>query len=167
LAPTDVNQILGKVLAKHEFLAKAKHVEIQTDLEPLFSLQLDARLIEQVFSNLLENALKYSPEKSQVRLKSWESEDRIWVSIEDQGPGIPPEELSNIFQKFYRSKSAKTSPIKGSGLGLYLARYFVELHQGSLDLQSKPGQGSTFTVKLPLDLKAPIREVPNVQGAGR
>ncbi|MEI7973029.1 MAG: ATP-binding protein [Bdellovibrio sp.] len=167
LAPTDLNQILSRVLAKHEFLAKAKHVDIQTDLEPLFSLQLDARLIEQVFSNLLDNALKYSPEKSRLRLRSWESENRVWVSIEDQGPGIPPEELSNIFQKFYRSKSAKSSPIKGSGLGLYLARYFVELHQGSLELQSKTGQGSTFTVNLPLDLKAPIREVPNVQGTGR
>ena len=106
--------------------------------------------MRQVFSNLIENAVKYSPEKSRVLVSSEETNGKVRIQISDQGPGIPADELSNIFMKFFRSKDAKASPIKGSGLGLYLAKYFVELHAGTLTVDSTPGQGSTFTVELPL-----------------
>ena len=66
--------------------------------------------------------------------------------------GIPDDEIGHIFMKFYRSKNSKSSTIKGSGLGLYLAKYFVELHHGTIFVDSSLGQGSTFTVELPMDL---------------
>ena len=69
--------------------------------------------------------------------------------VEDEGPGILEEELPHVFSKFFRSKNAKSSPIKGSGLGLYLARYFTELHGGEIFVESTYGQGTTFTIKLP------------------
>lgn len=146
----DINEILKEVIKKHEFLARLKHIQLIAELEPLFSTKADPELLRQVFSNLVENAIKYSPEKSKVLISSEEVDGNIVVQIADQGMGIPADELSNIFMKFFRSKYAKTSPIKGSGLGLYLAKYFVELHQGRIICESTPGQGSTFTVELPV-----------------
>src|SRR6185312_9436764 len=146
----DINEILKEVIKKHEFLARLKHIQLIAELEPLFSTKSDPELLRQVFSNLVENAIKYSPEKSKVLISSEEVDGNIVVQIADQGMGIPADELSNIFMKFFRSKYAKSSPIKGSGLGLYLAKYFVELHQGRITCESTPGQGSTFTVELPI-----------------
>lgn len=150
LQAKDINQILKEVVKKHEFLAKLKHIQLISELEPLFSLQVDPELIKQVFSNLVENAIKYSPENSKVLVSSEEANGKIIVQVADQGIGIPQDEQANIFMKFFRSKNAKTSPIKGSGLGLYLAKYFVELHHGVITVESSPGMGSTFTVELPI-----------------
>ncbi len=146
----DINQILKDVTKKHEFHAKLKHIQVITELEPLFSVQVDPELIKQVFSNLVENAIKYSADGSKVLISSEEANGKIIVQVADQGVGIPSDELANIFMKFFRSKHAKTSPVKGSGLGLYLAKYFVELHNGTIFCESTPGQGSTFTVELPI-----------------
>lgn len=150
LQSKDINQILQDVVKKHEFLAKVKHIQMITEFEPLFSLKVDPELLRQVFSNLVENAIKYSPENSKVLITSEEVDGKIVVQVADQGIGIPADELPNVFMKFFRSKNAKASPIKGSGLGLYLAKYFVELHQGSILAESAAGQGSTFTVELPI-----------------
>lgn len=146
----DINQILKDVTKKHEFHAKLKHIQVITELEPLFSVQVDPELIRQVFSNLVENAIKYSADGGKVLITSEEANGKIIVQVSDQGVGIPQDELANIFMKFFRSKHAKSSPVKGSGLGLYLAKYFVELHNGSISAESTPGQGSTFTVELPI-----------------
>lgn len=150
LQAKDINQVLKEVVKKHEFLAKLKHIQLITELEPLFSVQIDPDLLKQVFSNLVENAIKYSPENSKVLISSEEVEGKIIVQVADQGAGIPADELSNIFMKFFRSRAAKSSPIKGSGLGLYLAKYFVELHGGRIHCESTLNQGSTFTVELPI-----------------
>ncbi|MGZ3744154.1 MAG: ATP-binding protein [Pseudobdellovibrionaceae bacterium] len=147
----DVNALLKEVIRKHEFLAKVKRIPIEFECEPLFPIQVDPDLIKQVFSNLLENAIKYSPEAAQVRVQSEEKDGKVIVRVADCGPGIPQDEVNNIFMKFFRSKNAKSSPIKGSGLGLYLAKYFTELHQGRIFVESTYGKGCTFTVELPLE----------------
>jgi signal transduction histidine kinase len=150
LQAKDVNQLLKEVVKKHEFHAKLKQIQVITELDPLFSIQMDPDLIRQVFSNILENSIKYSPDKSKVLVTSEEVEGKIVIQIADQGIGIPADEVPNIFMKFFRSKNAKSSPIKGSGLGLYLAKYFIELHKGTIQVESAEGQGSTFTVELPI-----------------
>jgi signal transduction histidine kinase len=106
--------------------------------------------MRQVFSNLVENAIKYSPEDTKILVSSEETTSKVIVQVADQGSGIPADELPNIFMKFFRSKNAKSSPIKGSGLGLYLAKYFTELHKGRIFVESSHGNGSTFTVELPV-----------------
>jgi signal transduction histidine kinase len=146
----DINSLVKEVIKKYEFNAKSKNIQLKAELEPLFSIKLDVDLMRQVIGNLVENAIKYSPEDSEVTIASKEAEGRIQVAIKDNGPGIPKDEIDNIFLKFYRSKSAKASPIKGTGLGLYLAKYFVELHQGTLKVESQPEQGSLFVVELPV-----------------
>ncbi|MFZ3230853.1 MAG: CHASE2 domain-containing protein [Pseudobdellovibrio sp.] len=147
----DINQILQDVIKKHEFLAKVKKIKIHQELEPLFPISIDPELIRQVFSNLIENSIKYSAEESVVIVKSCEQGDKILVDIIDQGMGIPTVDLPNIFMKFFRTHNVKTSTIKGSGLGLYLASYFVELHKGRIIVVSEPDKGSQFTVELPLN----------------
>jgi len=146
----DVNQVLKDVIKKHEFLAQVKKIKMNSQLEPLFPTQIDPDLIRQVFSNLLENAIKYSHIDSVVEISSREEDQYIIVTFKDHGVGIPSEDLPNIFMKFFRSHNAKTSTIKGSGLGLYLAHYFTELHKGKITVQSQAGTGSVFTVKLPV-----------------
>lgn len=146
----DVNQLLQDVIKKHEFLARIKRITINTDLEPLFPIQIDTDLMRQVFSNLIENAIKYSPEESSITVKSREINDKVVVEVVDTGIGIPKEDLPNIFMKFYRSQNVKTSTIKGTGLGLYLAHYFVQLHKGDITVISETQSGSTFTVTLPI-----------------
>ena len=146
----DINSVLQDVVAKHEFLARVKKIKIQTELEPMFPVQIDVDLMKQVFSNLVENAIKYSHEESVVIVRSREDGDKVVVEVIDQGMGIPAEDLPNIFMKFFRSHNVKTSTIKGTGLGLYLAHYFVDLHKGSLSAASESQKGSVFTVTLPL-----------------
>jgi signal transduction histidine kinase len=145
----DANQLLDEVIEKCEYAAKQKNIEIQREYETLFSFKMDVDLIRQVFSNLIENAIKYSPENSRVLVSTEEHDGLVVIQIADQGFGIPQDEIGHVFMKFYRSKSAKSSTIKGSGLGLYLAKYFVELHRGNITVDSSLGQGSTFTVELP------------------
>jgi signal transduction histidine kinase len=147
----DINQLLLEVVKKNEFLAKVKHIHLVTELEPLFSIQVDPELIKQVFSNLIENAIKYSPENSKVLISSEEVDGKVIVQVADQGGGIAAEDVPHVFMKFFRSREAKASPVKGSGLGLYLAKYFVELHKGQINVESTPSQGSTFTVELPIN----------------
>lgn len=144
----DPNSLLNEILSKCDHLAKHKNIQIVAELEPLFSVRMDVDLIRQVFTNLIENAIKYSPENSRILVSSEESDDAVIIQVADQGMGIPEDELPHIFDKFYRSKNAKSSTIKGSGLGLYLAKYFVELHNGTISVDSRPGVGSTFTVSL-------------------
>ncbi|MGZ3691265.1 MAG: ATP-binding protein [Pseudobdellovibrio sp.] len=145
----DVNQVLQDVIKKHEFLSKVKKIKVITELEPMFPIQIDVDLMKQVFSNLIENAIKYSHEESTVTVKSREEGSNVIVEVTDNGVGIPVEDLPNIFMKFYRSHNVKTSTIKGSGLGLYLAQYFTQLHKGEITVTSEKDKGSTFKVTLP------------------
>ena len=145
----DINQLINDVIKKHEFLAKVKKIKVATELEPLFPVQIDVELMKQVLSNLVENAIKYSHEESTVKVKSFEDGQNVVIEVTDNGVGIPAEDLPNIFMKFYRSHNVKTSTIKGTGLGLYLAQYFAELHKGKITVTSEVGKGSTFRLTLP------------------
>ncbi|NUM57093.1 MAG: CHASE2 domain-containing protein [Bdellovibrionaceae bacterium] len=149
LQSKDPNNLLTDVIRKHEFLAKVKKISIETEFEPLFPIKIDPELMKQVFSNLIENAIKYSPEETIIKVISKEIDGMVVVRISDSGLGIPAQELPNLFMKFYRSANAKSSPIKGSGLGLYLAKYFTELHGGRIFVESVYGQGTDFVVELP------------------
>jgi signal transduction histidine kinase len=155
LSSRDLNSLLVEVCENADYLAKSRGIEIVREFEPIFSLKIDADLIRQVFANLVENAIKYSPDNAKILVSTEERDGKAVVQVADQGPGIAADDLPNIFMKFYRSKDAKASSIKGSGLGLHLAKYFAELHNGSIAVDTAPGQGSTFTVELPLDAAPP------------
>ncbi|MCB9025938.1 MAG: CHASE2 domain-containing protein [Bdellovibrionaceae bacterium] len=148
----DINAILEKVVNKYEYQAQSKNIQIIKELEPLFSVQVDEDLIKQVFANLIENAIKYSPENTKILISTEEKNGKVLIQIADQGIGIDKKDQSEVFTKFHRSPRVTNGPIKGSGLGLYLANYFVNLHSGKILLESELQMGSTFTVELPTEL---------------
>jgi signal transduction histidine kinase len=109
----------------------------------------DAARLDQVLTNLVANALKYSPAGGVVRLRLGQRDGHAEIAVSDRGVGIPQAEHATIFEPFARGSTAP-SIAEGTGLGLYITAKIVERHGGSISLQSEPGQGSTFTVRLPL-----------------
>lgn len=108
----------------------------------------DRAALEQVFTNLLCNAIKYSPGGPDITVKGWCEGDDAVVSIQDHGLGIDEDDLPQMFSRFFRAETSIGIP--GTGIGLNLVKLMVEMHGGSVDLESKKGAGSTFTVRLPI-----------------
>ena len=150
LSSKDINAIIQDVIESKQPLALEKQITLIAQLEPLFSFKFDPRLIRRVLDNLVENAIKYSPENRTIRLVSKEENKWVKVSVIDEGLGISAAEQNKVFNKFYRVKDPNTKDIKGTGLGLYLVKYFVELHKGFIELHSELGKGSRFTISLPV-----------------
>jgi signal transduction histidine kinase len=145
----DINRLVESALQRLKFIFDEKKIRVVQDLEPLFSTEGDPHLLLEVITNLVENAVKYSPPDSQVVIRTRELPGKISVSVLDEGPGIPPEELPRVTSKFYRGKTADKTT-RGSGLGLYLAKYFVETHGGELTIQSEWGKGTEVSFTLPI-----------------
>ncbi len=150
--PIDINELIEDAIELMKPLAQEKNISISFESEPLFSIELDAKLIKEVFINILENSIKYSPDGSNIKIQSQDSESGVLLSFADNGPGIPKEEQEAIFEKFYRSKR-DLKVKKGTGLGLYLVRYFIEIHHGSVSLDKQHTPGTKFKIKLPFEQK--------------
>ncbi len=144
----DVNKIIESIVGKLEFEAGAKEMRIDTDLSPLYPIQIDAVLMNRVISNLIENAIKYAGRGKTIAIKTWDDAEWVYIEVRDDGVGVGPDDLLHIFDKFYRVKNDSTHAIKGSGLGLYLVKYFIELHNGVITATSQPGAGTSFIIKL-------------------
>jgi signal transduction histidine kinase len=144
----DINKVIESIVEKLRFEIEAQEMEIETELAPLYPIQVDSVLMNRVVSNLIENALKYAGRGRTIKVKTWDDAVWVYVEISDNGVGINPDDLAHIFDKFYRVKNDSTHAIKGSGLGLYLVKYFIELHSGTISATSELGNGTTFTVKL-------------------
>jgi signal transduction histidine kinase len=146
----DVNLLIQQALKRLSPLAAQKNISFEEHLEPLFSIECDEDLMRQVLTNLIDNAIKYSPNGSKVIVRSKEEDNFVQVEVEDFGPGIPRDQLPLMFRKFSRSLRPIKEEVKGSGLGLYLSKYFIELHGGTIRLKSTEGKGTTFSFNLPL-----------------
>jgi signal transduction histidine kinase len=144
----DINKVIEGIVEKLRFEAEANEMELTMELAPLYPIQVDSVLMNRVVSNLVENALKYAGRGKTISIKTWDDPQWVYIAIADNGVGIKPDDLTNIFDKFYRVKNDSTHAIKGSGLGLYLVKYFIELHSGTITAASELGVGTTFTVKL-------------------
>jgi two-component system phosphate regulon sensor histidine kinase PhoR len=111
------------------------------------TVRADGSRLRQVLANLLDNAVKYSPDGGTVEIRASAADSRVIVDVTDRGTGIAPEDQRIIFEKFGRVRGDGSKP--GTGLGLYIARSIAEAHGGSLDVSSMPGRGTTFTLTLP------------------
>jgi len=118
-------------------------------IEPGIVVEADPEALKQVVSNLAQNALKYAP-GSELRWSLFREDGRAAIRLVDTGPGIPRSDLPHVFERFYRGEKARDRSAGGSGLGLAIARSIVEAHQGTIDAESEPGKGATFTAWLPL-----------------
>ncbi len=146
----DINQVVEEALNQVEPLALEKRITIEKKFEPIFALEFDAALIKEVVINLIENAIKYSKKDSRIIIHTKETQNSVRFEVEDKGEGISPDELENVWGKFVRGKNQDLKT-KGTGLGLYLVKYFIELHGGHVELISQVGHGTTVAFELPLD----------------
>ena len=150
--PVDLNQVISNVVGKVKFLAERKSITIELDeqLNGSRVQEIDETRIEQVLENLLANAVKFSPEGSPIGLKVVDQVDgSIKVSVSDSGPGIYPEDLPHIFERFYQGKGPEGRPQVGSGSGLALAKKVVEAHEGRIWAESELGKGTVVHFLLP------------------
>ena len=104
----------------------------------------------QVLINLLDNALRYTPPGGEIRLTARKGMGDVEIAVMDTGPGIPEESLEHLFERFYRGDKSRQRESGGSGLGLAIVKSLVEIQGGQIDVESDPGQGSIFTIKLPV-----------------
>lgn len=146
----DINSTVLEVIEEKSGMAAEKQIELKTQLDPIFSMRYDVKLMKRVIANLVENAIQYSPPNSQILLRTIEEDGWVKLVIKDEGVGISKDDAEKVFFKFYRCGNDVTQKVKGTGLGLYLVKYFVELHLGIIELESDLGHGSTFTVSLPV-----------------
>lgn len=150
-SPVDMKLLVEKVLDFNGQLAEKKHIRLNFEAPAEVSLiHVDRDMMEQVILNLFSNAVKYSPENAEVSLKIIENDENLVVQVADTGYGISEKALPHIFEKFYRiTDNENVQDIMGSGLGLALVKEIVEIHGGKIQVESKLGEGSTFTVTLP------------------
>jgi len=148
--PTDIGQIIEEMVAFMEPRAKAQGLILSHACQDLKPIQADPKGIEEVLSNLLSNAINYSPDGGQVTITAKGTSGYVEIKIRDTGIGIPQEELPKIFDKFYRVKHPKTRTVMGTGLGLSIVKGVVEAHRGSIEVESVLGQGTTFRILLPV-----------------
>jgi two-component system phosphate regulon sensor histidine kinase PhoR len=127
-------------------------------------LRIDKDAICQVMVNLLDNAVKYSGERKEISVGLTVERDEVRIAIRDRGIGIPSAEQKKIFEKFYRVGSTLVHDVKGSGLGLAIVKHVVHAHGGRVELASTPGEGSTFTIVLPVGQRDALR-VPTTEFA--
>ena len=148
-----VNQVLDEFTARNvsrklHYLPESTHLFLWADLDRL----------HQVIANLIDNAVKYSPENSEVSVSVKQNGEEGTLSVSDHGPGIPIEEQLRLFQKFSRLDSRDDKETYGYGLGLYLSRRLIEGMNGRIWVESKPGHGATFRFALPLAEKQSVQE---------
>jgi PAS domain S-box-containing protein len=143
-----LNQLAAHVVEKFQVQSPAHQLSI--DFPPNFPVvPADADRLEQVMSNLIGNAIKYSPSGTSIRVSGRTLPREVIVTVVDEGPGIPLEEQAHVFDQFYRVDNALTRRTQGSGLGLYLTKAVIEAHRGRIWVESIPGHGSVFSFALP------------------
>jgi len=152
-----VREVVPTDLPRHSFA-----VEVPQDAPKLLA---DPQRLRQVLSNLVSNAVNYSPEGGAVRVKASYDGDEVTISVSDSGLGIPAEQQPGLFQRFTRVQTGEHRAVSGSGLGLYISRLIVAGHGGRIWVESEPGHGSTFHVNLPLDPRT--RRGPATLAPGR
>jgi signal transduction histidine kinase len=151
LMPTDLNRCIEEAVAAERDHAAGRNISVTLHLDRRLSpLNADPGKVVQIVTLLLSNAIKFSDEGAEVRLASSAGDGSARLTVSDDGIGIPRQEQSRIFEVFYQVDGTKRRRYGGTGIGLSLVRQLTELHGGSVNLESEPGHGSTFTVALPL-----------------
>lgn len=156
LESRDLEQLVQQVLTRHKSIAEQKGIELSLDSAPVFPIMIDTALTKKVLSNLVDNAIKYSPNNSKVRVSIVETSGEIKVSIRDEGPGVPEDDQCRLFQRFSRLPSTHHAKTTGTGLGLYLSKFFIESQGGRIQYLRTEPLGSEFSIYFPTDSNEPL-----------
>jgi len=148
-----LNKTIHSVINLHKEFIENKGHQVTVDTpKDLPNVLVDRQRMEQVFLNLLDNAVKFTPPGGKISIKTrWEKPYAV-VEVKDNGVGIPPEHLSRVFERFYRVDKARSREAGGTGLGLAIVRQIVSAHQGKIEVESSPDMGSTFRIFLPCQI---------------
>ncbi len=148
--PLSLMRVAAEAAASLKPLASKKRTVLR--VEPFHNIpnvRADRGQMRQVFINLIDNAVKFSPEKATVLVSAAAQNGTVTVSVQDNGPGIPAQDLPRLFERFYRVDKARARELGGAGLGLAIVKHIVEGHGGCVSVDSEPGQGSSFRFSLP------------------
>lgn len=152
LTPVRMTALVERALMMLDPVAAQRQIQITRRVAPdLPALLADADLLARALTNLVANAIKYSPPNTEVIVEARITGDTSWIHVTDHGYGIPRSELTHIFEKFYRVPRVEDADVRGAGLGLALAREIMERHGGRVTVESEPGVGSTFSLGLPIN----------------
>jgi len=145
----NLKQQVEGVISGFSSQLKKKDIELKNELPASISLTADKNRIEQVVTNLIDNAIKFNQEKGFVRIFSEEINGKVKITIEDSGIGIPEKDIPRIFERFYRVDKARSRSLGGTGLGLSIVKHIIEIHGGTVGVESVEGLGSKFWFILP------------------
>jgi signal transduction histidine kinase len=146
-----INEVVQQVATRHEpdLYRKSQRYTEEIVREPLM-VHADTRQISQAITNLIGNAVKYTPEGGSVTVRVYQREDVARIEVIDTGYGMPADALPKLFTEFYRVRTPATQNIKGTGLGLSLVKQVIDAHNGRIWVESEEGKGSAFFVEIPL-----------------
>lgn len=143
---TNLTDLMDTIVEMYRFVAEEKEVDIISDIEKSLIVPVDPHRMSQALANILDNAVKFTPQGGQVRMTARREGKTICISIQDTGPGIPPEDLPRIWDRLFRGDRSRSE--KGLGLGLSLVKGIIAAHHGEIHVESSPGEGALFTVVL-------------------
>jgi signal transduction histidine kinase len=149
--PVNISECLGNACKDGQVLAELKQLKFDTDIQAqkLF-IEGDSQALHRLFLILIDNAVKYTPPGGSVTVALTQSNGSAVTEIRDSGVGVSAEDQPHIFDRFYRADKARSREVGGVGLGLSIARWVAEAHRGTIEVQSTPGVGSVFRIRLPL-----------------
>jgi len=151
----NINEIVDNIFQTYSYHLQNKGFKFEKELAVnLPEVKVDSESISEAIINLIDNAVKYSNDNKEVILRTGYSNNNIFIEVSDKGIGIASEHQKKIFEKFYRVSSGLVHNVKGSGIGLSLVKQIVDAHNGKIELSSKPGEGSTFRIFIPVDSKS-------------
>ncbi|MBE0644831.1 MAG: GHKL domain-containing protein [Bacteroidetes bacterium] len=150
LQPMDLRELVEELADEAEMFAEQTGINFELGETVDAFVEAEPLRIRRVLLNLIDNAVKYNRKNGTVRMSMALDNDFVAVRVEDTGIGIPPEAIPRLFERFYRVNDSEKQGTKGTGLGLYLVHWIVKNHGGTIEVESQPGQGSAFTLRLPL-----------------
>ena len=141
--------VLRRAAGTFAMAADAKRIQVGTECPEGMTAPINAVLLEQAVGNLIDNAIKYSGEGTRVEVTATAEAEGIAIRVRDEGPGIEQRHLGRIFERFYRVDQARSRALGGTGLGLAIVKHIAQAHGGGVEVESTPGRGSVFTIRLP------------------
>ncbi|CBH21475.1 Histidine kinase (fragment) [Acetoanaerobium sticklandii] len=147
-----LNYLCESIVKRLQPIAFKKNITIEFVALSNLQIYIDPTKIDRAVSNIIENAIKYSENDSKIEVTLYQERNRACISVRDEGIGISQSEINRIFERFYRVKKDRSRTTGGSGLGLYITKKIIDMHQGEIDIKSIENIGSIFTIKLPMNL---------------
>ena len=154
IKPTNINELLEVILKRIKPLAQKRNIEITFESYRPVTAEVDQIKLSLAFSNLIENAVKYNVDDGWIRVSLNADHKYFYVKVADSGVGIPEDCQDQVFERFYRVDKARSRKTGGTGLGLSITRNAILVHKGAIKLHSTEGEGTTFTVRIPLTYRA-------------